>query len=283
MGGCLHFGEVGGEDDAFNRQIERDHRHREQGGRAQQMVMPDEDDTFPGAPPKAGRLPGMRRFVRSGKPDTGNRDHGKDETGAREPERVDRADRGDEQAAQTGPDEVGAVEYRLVDAVDAVQTETGGPCRFREHCFAGGDPGGIEDRTERGQDREAGNRQAEGGIDHRNRHHRDGGEGVGGDGDTAATGDVDDRAREEAGEEERNCGGRRHESGTGRAAGAFQDQPGQGDDRDAIADASQQRACREQQERCQVGGSGWWRDDGCSQWSLSSRWAAERESSGDYS
>ena len=79
------------------------------------------------------------------------------------PERVRRADDGDQQAADARADEIRNAPDRLVHAVRALELQPGSTGRLGEHRLARGDPGRVEERAdhgENGQEREGRARRA---------------------------------------------------------------------------------------------------------------------------
>ena len=80
--------------------------------------------------------------------DRGDRQH---ERARGHPHRVDAAQRGDQQAADAGPDDVGQVEHGLVHAVGVIQRPAGPLGGLGQHRLAGRHPRRVEERAERGQ------------------------------------------------------------------------------------------------------------------------------------
>ena len=122
----------------------------------------------------------------------------------------------------------------------------------RQHRLASSEAGRVERRAEHGEgDQPAGGQVADG-IDDRDRRYRDTGQDVGADRGSTAPDDVDDGAGEDTGDEERDqrrCG---DDTDQGRAPRALEHEPRQDNERDAIADAGEQRASLEQQNRAAV-------------------------------
>ena len=103
-----------------------------------------------------------------------------------------------------------------------------------QHRLAGGHAGRIEDGAERGEREEQPERE-----DAELRRNRDGGDAhaaqdVGHDRRSASPEAIDDRAGDEAGEHERECGDRRDEADVGGAAGELEHDPWERDERDAV-------------------------------------------------
>ena len=173
------------------------------------------------------------------------------------------ADGGDEQPADPRPDEERQTEDRLVHAVGAVERPPGAPRCLGEHRFAGGGAGGVEDRPKDAKPASVATvsppRESTSGIAR-----------------TEAALSRSERSparrrptrsmtsRQQGGDEQRQGGGGRDDARGGGAPGALEDQPGQRDARDPVADPAHEGGGLQQQHRpARPRGGGARRDLGC--------------------